>query len=172
MVTDHYVITMLYWCAVVKYDMDSTSDLEEVLVQAASSVAYWPTWSFNAYEFVAGTEQFGPSGNLAASFLNYLLQSEHKIQSRDGPLRLSMHGVPQNAFATGQRMGTNCLRRLLQGVCVCVCVRERERERERVCVCVCVCACVRVCVCVRVCMCVTMKIKCQTNGKHDKRYRR
>ena len=38
--------------------------------------------------------------------------------------------------------------------------------------CVCACVCVCVCVCVRVCVCVTMKRKCQTNGKHDKRYQR
>ena len=37
---------------------------------------------------------------------------------------------------------------------------------------VCVRACVRMCVslCVCVCVCVTIKKKCQTNGKHDKRY--
>ena len=39
---------------------------------------------------------------------------------------------------------------------------------------VCVCACVRACVCVyvSVCACVSQSKNCQTNGKHDKRYRR
>ena len=92
---------------------------------------------FNACEFVTGTEQFGSSGNLAASFLNYLLQSEHKIQSRDGPLRLSMHGVPKmlsHWSKNGHQLPSSSPSR-------CVCERERERERERVCVCVCVYVC-------------------------------
>ena len=44
-------------------------------------------------------------------------------------------------------------------VCVCVCVRARARARMHV----------------RACMCVCVfhnEDKCQTNGKHDKRYRR
>ena len=53
---------------------------------------------------------------------------------------------------------------------VCVCVRVCARVCE--CVCVCVHMGVLACVCVCVCVCVTMKKKCQTNGKHDKRYRR